>query len=265
MQGANWTATLGLWTALGVFSMGGAADAGAIPSYAKVVDLGQFSTLTETENPKIDNAGNVGSHFSSNVGPYTAGRVFDTDPGNPGHSLYNYLYKEGSNTNLLPWSIQDVHSEITGFNVFGHVVGYTLGSNSSSSFFFSPETGRIISPQVLQGTPQLPTLFAINGSDEMVGNQDSRAVFYASPTSEPFELSHLLPKSSGWDFLNATGINDRGEIVGYGVNPAGKISAFKLEPSAVPEPTTLAFLLVVGLAVGLRHFGGRKGIPTSAR
>ena len=89
----------------------------------------------------------------------------------------------------------------------------------------------------------------------------SKAIFYASPTSEPVELPALLPTASGWKFLNATGINDRGEIVGYGVNPAGAMSDFKLVPSAVPEPGTLAIFAGIGLAVAWRRAVARK--PTS--
>ena len=268
MQGANWTATIGLWTTLGVFSMGGAAAAGAIPSYARVVDLGLPSTLTNIEYPSINNDGNVVSLSSGSAGAYTAGRVFDTVSGALGQPLYNYLYKDGGNVNLLPRSLQDTHSLITGLNASGHTVGYAFGpgaSDSHPSFFFSAETGRIMYPQSLQGATQPPILNAINSSDQMVGFQDSKAVFYASPTSEPIELSTLLPTSSGWRFINATGINDRGEIVGYGVNPSGKLSDFKLEPSAVPEPTTLASFLLVGLAVGARRFGRRRGVTIQGR
>ena len=35
------------------------------------------------------------------------------------------------------------------------------------------------------------------------------------------DLNSLLPPNSGWTLTSATGINDAGQIVGYGLNPAG--------------------------------------------
>jgi probable HAF family extracellular repeat protein len=44
-------------------------------------------------------------------------------------------------------------------------------------------------------------------------------------------LNDMIPKSSGWLLLNATGINDRGQIVGWGLL-RGKQHAYLLEPDA---------------------------------
>ena len=103
----------------------------------------------------------------------------------------------------------------------------------------------------------------------MVGGQSSKAIYYASPTSEPVELASLLPKGTGWKFLDATDINDRGEIIGYGVNPAGKLVDFKLEPSAspVPEPTTLALFAMSGVMLACSRLGRRfpRGQSTITR
>ena len=55
------------------------------------------------------------------------------------------------------------------------------------------------------------------------------------------DLNSLISPTSGWDLEDATGINDSGQICGYGVNPAGQADAFLLTP--VPEPSTIALLL----------------------
>jgi hypothetical protein len=57
------------------------------------------------------------------------------------------------------------------------------------------------------------------------------------------DLNSLIDASLGWELIYATDINDRGQIVGYGlVNGQGH--AFLLSP--VPEPSTA---IIVGAAV----------------
>ena len=52
------------------------------------------------------------------------------------------------------------------------------------------------------------------------------------------DLNNDISSGSGWTLDEATGINDKGQIVGYGTNPSGQSEAFLLTP--VPEPSTLA-------------------------
>jgi PEP-CTERM motif len=58
-----------------------------------------------------------------------------------------------------------------------------------------------------------------------------------------------LPSGSGWTLESAVAINNAGDIVGTGINPAGANDAFLL--SSVPEPSTLV-LFVIGLAARWR-------------
>jgi probable HAF family extracellular repeat protein len=48
------------------------------------------------------------------------------------------------------------------------------------------------------------------------------------------DLNTLLPANSGWHLINAMGINDKGQIVGYGNGPNGPWHAFLL--SGGPQP-----------------------------
>ena len=45
-----------------------------------------------------------------------------------------------------------------------------------------------------------------------------------------YDLNELIPATSGWFLQEVDSINDRGEIVGYGTNPAGQVDAFLLHP-----------------------------------
>ena len=68
-------------------------------------------------------------------------------------------------------------------------------------------------------------------------------------------LNSLISANSGWTLQDATGINNAGDIVGYGLDPAGNTEAFELTPTSssmlVPLPSAAAASLVMlsGLAV----------------
>jgi probable HAF family extracellular repeat protein len=77
---------------------------------------------------------------------------------------------------------------------------------------------------------------AINGWMQIVGTSrrlvgGSRAFLYQN--RKMIDLNDCLPANSGWVLLSATGINDKGEIVGWG-RKDGKIRAFTLTPEVVP-------------------------------
>ena len=66
-------------------------------------------------------------------------------------------------------------------------------------------------------------------------------------------LSSLISSSSGWSNLNATAINDAGQIVGQGLIN-GQEQAFLMTPIAdqVPEPHSIAMWCVGAIFSSLR-------------
>jgi probable HAF family extracellular repeat protein/autotransporter-associated beta strand protein len=76
--------------------------------------------------------------------------------------------------------------------------------------------------------------FDINLSGDMVGAAD---VGPGGPTDAfvftngmMYDLNALIPAGSGWVLQSARAVNDSGQIVGYGSNPAGETHAFLLTP-----------------------------------
>ncbi len=69
-------------------------------------------------------------------------------------------------------------------------------------------------------------------------------------------LNDLLPPDSGWILLEATGINNFGQIIGIARNQ-GTSAAFLLTPPEVPEPTSLLLLSVGAVALLVQGCYGR--------
>jgi len=102
------------------------------------------------------------------------------------------------------WAINDA----------GQATGYaaTDGNASDHAFLFD---GRIHDLGTLGGANSRG--FAINGLGQVVGRSD-----YVGGTPHAFlwcggrmiDLNSVIPPNSGWDLREATGINDRGQIVG---------------------------------------------------
>jgi hypothetical protein len=71
---------------------------------------------------------------------------------------------------------------------------------------------------------------AVNSGNRMVGSLNGKAVVWHE-TNKPADLIAMIPvdEVKGWDLLEATDINDYGQIVGYG-KLNGKMHLFLAEP-----------------------------------
>ena len=89
----------------------------------------------------------------------------------------------------------------------------------------------------------------INASGLIVGNSQRIAgsaavatVWFAS-NGLPVDLNTLIPAASGWNLLSAEGVNEAGDIVGFGTYQ-GSTRAFLL---TVPSPSVAGVLAAAGL------------------
>jgi probable HAF family extracellular repeat protein len=130
-------------------------------------------------------------------------------------------------------------------NNSGHVAGYslTLSGGDPHAFLYNGTTMEDLGDPNNLGSYAT----AINGSDAVVGYYavaGGGTLAFVDSGGTMSALNSLLAANPGWNLEAATGINDSGDIVGYGTNPNGQTEAFELTP--IPEPATLALLAAPG-------------------
>ncbi|HWS88219.1 MAG TPA: PKD domain-containing protein [Pyrinomonadaceae bacterium] len=142
----------------------------------------------------------------------------------------------------------------------GEVAGYSYTSASADSFHAfrwkdlngngqSEPASEMLDLGAL-GTGRNSFAYDINNGGQVVGKSETvsgsnatRAFVWSSANG--MQDLNLLAPGTNWTFQEAQGINDRGQIVGVGLNPEGKVHGFLLTPSnpgpspcdATPTPT----------------------------
>ena len=132
-------------------------------------------------------------------------------------------------------------------NDLGQVVGSSEAGSGIRAFSWTQETG-MVALDIPDGR-QTSQAWGINNLNQIVGESDEQAVLW-DPIMGVLDLNVLLDASgNGWDLDTAFDINNRGQIVGLGINPDGDSHAFLLNP--IPEPSALAILgLSLWLVIG---------------
>ena len=145
------------------------------------------------------------------------------------------------------------YSEGYGINDMGQVVGKS-GTRAGAT-----EHAFLYSDGVMQdlGTlgERMSIACGINNSGQITGASatvDGLVHAFLYSNGAMTDLNTLVDQGSGWTLLMGNAINDSGQIVGYGTNPAGREEAFLLTP--IPEPATLLLLGLGGMLLRSRKF-----------
>lgn len=116
-------------------------------------------------------------------------------------------------------------------NALGQIIGTSslrpaTGNEAVLYRAFLWGSGRMHDLGTLLGDKQ-SSASAINAKGNVVGASGERGCLWRG--GKPLDLNALIPAASGWTLQGATGINDRGQIVGTGLH-RGKKRGFLLTP-----------------------------------
>lgn len=171
------------------------------------------------------------------------------DGGSP--SLFRYT--PGSGNELLGRPEDTVQATGLGIADNGDIVGYA--SPTGSTYFAFLFSGSDFT--ALDGLFNYDTRARdINNLGQIVGSswltdsaEDSQAVIWDNSTTA-VNLNTLIDGALGWNLMYAYGINDLGQITGYGMI-GGEVHAYRLTP--VPEPATMIALGLGALGLAFRR------------
>ncbi len=194
--------------------------------------------------------GTLGGPRSAASGVNSRGQVVgvaDTDPFGRPHA---FLWENGVMRSL--GTLGGFNSEAAAINELGWVAGmsHILGG-SPRAFFW--QDGVMTNLGTLGGTQSWAN--DLNDLGWVVGRANlatSAGHAFLWRDGVMLDLNDLLPPDSGWVLLEASGVNNLGQIIGVARNQ-GRSAAFLLTPPEVPEPTAFALLgagIVTLLAYG---------------
>jgi len=124
------------------------------------------------------------------------------------------------------WVLQEARA----INDNGEIVGWGTTNGCEQGYLF--DGNQITGVGLLPGATNSYAL-AVNNLSQVVGastlsNGITKAVLWDNCSL--ININDLLPLGSGWDLREARGINDAGQIVGWGITN-GQVHAFVLNPS----------------------------------
>jgi probable HAF family extracellular repeat protein len=174
----------------------------------------------------------------------------------PGAGQRAFRYGGGTMTDLGTLGGPD--SSAYAINATGQIVGSAATAGGAwHAFFYS--SGTLTDLGTLGQAES--SARDINVHQQVVGDVFTsggaqRAFLCANGTMT--DLNALVDPVCGWNLAVATGINDSGQIVGYGTNEMGQTHAFLL--TVVPEPSTVA-LIGTGMVIFLLRLRCQRRHP----
>jgi len=182
-----------------------------------------------------------------------------------------FIYSDGSLQDLGTLA-GDKYSDAYGINNKSQIVGDSF--NVSNDGFPSMKHAFLYSDGLFQDLGTLggnsSEARGINDQGQVVGDSSTgggrtHAFLYRDGMLN--DLNSLIPADSGWTLQNALGINQDGQIVGYGIINGETHAFLTTDPpaTAVPEPDSVLGTLVLGafgMGAWLQRIRKNKNLTT---
>lgn len=193
----------------------------------------------------VSNTGQVVGYSNTGQTVGTTGDVpFGPAVSAPLAVAHPFIYQSGKMTGLA--TLGGTDAEATAINGIGVVVGYSQTKGDLATHAFSYANGKMHDLGAPKGSDDAWAT-AINASDVVVGDfrvsptsTTQHAFIYAGGTMT--DLNSLIPKNSGYTLIDATGINNKGQIVVNALNKSGEEQAVLLTPAAAATKPKAAVL-----------------------
>lgn len=202
-----------------------------------------FGTETHAfyyNNGTMIDVGTLGGGRSVGFGINSRGTIVGSSLTNNGNQ-HAFTYLDGGMTDL--GTLGGDHSQAEGINDRGDIVGWAWNEFGHSEAF-------LYSGNAMQGLGTFGGISSvaldINENGDIVGwwspdGLNRRAFLYTN--SEMIDLTSCISGPTGWTLVEATKINDHGQIVGYGLDPNGIDRGFLLTP--IPSPASGILFVVL--------------------
>jgi probable HAF family extracellular repeat protein len=206
--------------------------------------------------------------YSINASGQIAGWIYIPNEGN-----FPAVYQNGQSTDLIstlgivlakPGGYVD--GSATAINAKGDmlITVWQSGAPIQSYYYSASSHAAFIMPTPTGGGSFVAA--ALNNNDQVVGG----GYLYTDPAHSTVTslgtltmLTSLLNANSGWTDLNATGINDLGQIVGQGTYNGQQV-AFLMTPDAIETPEPAALVTWAALAAaGLAYYAAKRAKPAA--
>ena len=232
---------------LGAFSTSKWSGASGINASGQVVGWAETTTghhAVMWDHGVIEDLGTIGGYqrqaYGINDSWQVVGMAYTEN-----QKEHAFLWEDGVMDDL--GTLGGLYSYAFGINASGQVVGTARTASEVYHAFLWENGVGMQDLSTLGGTSSEAR--SINGSGQVVGSSkiasaDEHAFLWENGVM--YDLNSLIPDGSGWVLEYARGINDLGQVVGYG-SYFGATRAFLLTP--IPEPSAVGLLMLGALGL----------------
>jgi probable HAF family extracellular repeat protein len=184
-------------------------------------------------NGVMNDLGTFGGGYSVATGINDAGAVVGYTQRADGNQRA-FLYLQGNMSDL--GTLGGAQSFANAINNQGQIVGYAETSIVNHAFLF--QDGVMTDLDTLGTNYSIANAINVNGQAVGIARFPGLGLHAAIfQNGAMIDINTLLPASSGWELTEARGINDSGQIVGYGTFAGQYPRAFLLSPIPPPKVT----------------------------